>query len=178
MAVTRDGRLEKELNSRFHRAAPSALTAAGAVVITQTQRIFVLFRPRGWATGRTVRSLTVGLPERNASGYRMKIGPTTNYAWFIHEGRKLGKPPPVQAIVDWVREKHLSGMYSVSTHKRLGSKTTQSAEDLSAAFAIARAIGEHGTQPFPFLRVGLMRSRREAMLVFRRVLIAGMVIDG
>lgn len=178
MAVSRDGRLEKELNARFHRAAPPALTAAGAVVVTKTQRIFVLFRPRGWATGHTVRSLTVGPPEKNASGYRVKVGPTTNYAWWLHEGRPPGKPPPVQAIVDWVREKHISGMYSVSTHKRMGSKSTQGAEDLSAAFAIARAIGERGTQPFPFLRVGLMRSRREAMIVFRRVLIAGMVLDG
>lgn len=178
MAVEREGRLNRELTNRFNRAAPGALTAAGAVVVMRTQRIFVTFRPRGWATGATVRSLTVGPPERSRgrNSMRVKIGPTTKYAWFLHQGRRPGKPPPVYAILDWVREKHISGSYSVQTRKRLGSKATRESEDLATAFAIARAIGKRGTKPFPFLLVGLRQSRQEALIVFRRVLLANMAM--
>lgn len=174
----------QESMARYQRALPGALTAAGMVVVTRTQRIFVLFRPRGIASGHTYRSLTVSQPYMDNEGYmRVKVGPTTKYSWWLHFGRGPGKRPPVQNILDWVKEKNIAGSYAHTgsgtrgypRYGRRGSRRRQEAEDLSAAFAIATAIGKHGTRPFPFLTVAFRQSRRDALRVFLRALAQGLV---
>jgi hypothetical protein len=114
----------------------------------------------------------VSPPDYIAGTMRVKVGPTTAYSWWLHFGRRPGKPPPVQNIIDWVREKHISGTYG-STGRRLGGYKRQAVEDKAAAFAIAKAIGRRGTPPFPFLTVAFHMSRREAINVFTRVLLRG-----
>lgn len=155
MPVRREGRLNDNLE-RYQRALPGALTAAGQVVVTRTRRIFVLFRPRGWATGHTVRSLTVSPPYMSGGYMRVKVGPTTKYSWWLHFGRKPGKMPPIPAIEDWIREKHIGDP-----------------EEL--AWPIAKSIAGKGTQPFPFLTTGFRQSKEEARRVFIRVLARGIV---
>jgi hypothetical protein len=154
--------MEKSLR-RLEAAIPGALTAAGMVVVTRTQRIFVIFRPRGTATGATWRSITVSPPFVDARGYtRVRVGPHTTYAKELHEGRPPGKRPPVEpddagggySILDWVREK---GIGDVKSQR-------------SIAYAIATNIGKYGTKPFPYLRVGFDMSRKEAVRVFTAVL--------
>jgi hypothetical protein len=177
MPVRREGRLEPNLQA-YQRALPGALTAAGIVVVTRTQRIFVLFKPRGWATGRTVRSLTVSPPYVDGRYMRVKVGPTTRYSWWLHFGRPPGKMPPVQDILDWVKEKHIAGEYRVvgtrrgryPRYQRSGSRSQREREDLDAAWAIAKSIAKHGTKPFPFLAVGFRQSKGDALRVFRRAL--------
>lgn len=176
MAVHRDGRLEESLQ-RYQRALPGALTAAGMVVVTRTQRIFVLFRPRGWATGHTVRSLTVSPPYVDSAGYmRVKVGPTTKYSWWVHFGRAPGKMPPVQNILDWVKEKHIAFEPGPGRggYPRYKKAPDQDAMDLAAAWAIARSVARKGTRPFPFLTVAFRQSRRAALDVFRRALLRGL----
>jgi hypothetical protein len=186
MAVHRAGTLQENLE-RYQRALPAALTAAGMVVVTRTQRIFVLFRPKGIATGHTYRSLTVSPPYLSGDGLmHVKVGPMTKYSWWLHFGRGPGRMPPVQNILDWVKEKHVAGSYAsvgrglggYPRYKRSGSKSQRASEDLDAAWAIARHIAAHGTRPFPFLTVGFRQSKAEALSVFTRVLAQGMVRRG
>lgn len=178
MPVTRAGNLENNL-SRYQRALPGALTAAGQVVVTRTRRIFVLFRPRGWATGHTVRSLTISPPFMDGGYMRVKVGPTTKYSWWLHFGRKPGRMPPVDAILDWVREKHIAGTYAVTgagkrgypRYKRQGSRAQRQMEDISMAWAIAKGIARKGTRPFPFLTTGFRQSKNDALEAFRKSLL-------
>ena len=156
MPVTREGRLNDNLE-RYQRALPGALTGAGAVVVTRAQRMFVLFDPKGTATGATKRSITVSPPYTSGGYTRVKVGPTTKYSWWLHFGRRPGKFPPMQAIRDWVKEKHIP-------------------EEM--AFPIARSIAEKGTQPFPFLTVAFRQSKQAALDVFIRMLARGMVTGG
>jgi hypothetical protein len=141
----------------------------------------VLFRPKGIATGHTYRSITISPPYMDGNYMRVKVGPTTKYAWWLHFGRKPGKMPlklvdgklqPVPSLVDWVKEKHISGSYSTSGRRR-GGKARREAEDLDVAWAIARSIGRHGTKPFPFLTVGFRQSKAAALRVFQRTLAQG-----
>lgn len=180
MAVHRSNTYEKRLRA-YQNALPYALMSAGMVVLARIQRIFIIFRPRGWATGATVRSLTVSPPYRDASGWwRVKIGPQTSYAKYVEFGRPPGKWPPIENILDWVREKHIAGTYAVvigkrgPRYKRQGSKKQRDREDRQVAFLIARKIGQEGTDPFPAVLVGFRQSKVEARRVFMRALIQGM----
>lgn len=173
--VTRAGHLEQNL-ARYQRALPGALTSAGMVVVTRTQRIHVMFRPIGWATGHIVRSYTVGPPQVFGPWVVVKVGSTMGYAFWAHFGRRAGKWPPREDIRDWVREKHLSGSYAIvgqkpgayPRYKRQGGRKQQATEDDRAAFLIARKIGEHGTKGFPALVVAFRQSREAAISAFMR----------
>lgn len=194
MAVRSDGRLQRDLDIRYRAALPGALTKAGMLVVTRTHRIFVVFRPQGWATGHMARSLTVSPPILDRGWLRVRIGPTVKYAYWVHFGRPPGKMPPVTPeysqsggnILDWVREKHIAGTYAIvgvqrggyPRYKRLGKKPQRVTEDLQAAWAIAISIKKRGTKPFPFLIVGFRQSKQEALQVFRTSLLIGMAQSG
>jgi hypothetical protein len=59
------------------------------------------------------------------------------YARPVHDGRRPGSMPPVQAIAAWVARKGID----------------------ADPFVIARAIGRHGTKPRPFLTDALAAER-------------------
>lgn len=179
MSVHRSGQMNRNLE-RYQRALPGALTAAGMVVLMRIQRIFIIFRPRGIATGATVRSLTVSHPVTQGSYMRVRIGPTTDYACYLEFGRGPGRPPPFQSIYDWVVEKHIAGTYQVTVGRRgprygrTGGKSQREAEDVAAAWAIVWKIAREGTQPFPAVRVGFRQAKSEALRVFRQAMIQGL----
>ena len=112
---------------------------------------------------------------------RVNVGPTTKYSGWLHVGRKPGKMPPIENILDWVKEKQIAGTYAVMgptgypRYKRQGGKAQQEREDLDAAWAIAQHIAKHGTKPFPFLLLGFRQSKGAALEVFRRTLARGLV---
>lgn len=175
--VQREGRLQASLEA-YQRAIPAAITAAGFVVVTRTQRIHVMFQPTGWATGHLVRSYTVGPVTFEGGYYTVKVGSTRDYAFYAHFGRRPGKWPPRQPILDWVREKHIAGEWAITgakfgrypRYQRLGSKSQAQREDESMAFLIQRAIGEHGTKGFPALLVAFRQTKQDAVDVFTRTL--------
>jgi len=74
-----------------------------------------------------------------------------NYAEYVEYGRKAGGMPPVDSIYEWVRKK---GKRKNSALKAAAVFTGKSEESLArdAAWAIAKSIKEHGTQPHPFLK--------------------------
>ena len=73
------------------------------------------------------------------------------YPVYVHEGTKPHMPP-LKPILKWVRKKGLAGSFSVKTKRRLGSKKTQTKEDLKIAEAIRWKISHVGTKPHPFLK--------------------------
>lgn len=170
MAITRDGRLKESLDS-YLSAIPGALTAAGMVTVTSIQRVFVLFRPKGIATGETFRSITVSPPYFDGTYLRVRIGPTTKYAVHLEFGRKPGKHPPPDAMLAWVKEKHLAGYWKAT---KRGSKRSRDAEDRQIAFLVGRAIAQRGTKPFPAVTIGFRRSKSQALEVFTNALVRGM----
>ena len=61
--------------------------------------------------------------------------PTAPHAWFVINGRKPGKMPPIADIMPWVA-------------KKLGASGTALR---SVAFLVARKIGRKGTKPNDFV---------------------------
>jgi hypothetical protein len=54
--------------------------------------------------------------------------------------------PPLAPLIEWVHRKGLAGSYSVTTRRRVGSKSSQYTEDRRVAFIIARKISKRGTK--------------------------------
>lgn len=81
------------------------------------------------------------------------------YAWYAEHGRKPGKRPPLEPILDWVHKRGLGGTYSISSRRRTGNYQSQMKEDRAIAFLIQRAIGKNGTRPQPFLRLAFEREK-------------------
>ena len=78
-------------------------------------------------------------------------GNDTGYAYFVEYGRRAGKMPPVDYIMEWLRKKS-SAFRSAS---RWAKKFKISSVDMdkmlrSNAFALAKTIAKKGTRPHPF----------------------------
>jgi hypothetical protein len=56
----------------------------------------------------------------------------------------------LRAIVRWVHRKGITGVYSVKTRRRKGSKVNQFGEDYKVAWPIALSILKNGISPHPF----------------------------
>jgi HK97 gp10 family phage protein len=101
-------------------------------------------------TGRLRASIT---PEVRAMGATVEgvVGSNVTYAPFVELGSKPHFPP-IAAIMGWVHRQGMAGMYSIRSHRRVGSKATQASEDRSVAFLIARSIARRGGKAHPFLQ--------------------------
>jgi HK97 gp10 family phage protein len=86
------------------------------------------------------------------TGGKVKIEPGyENYAQSF-KGRKGGSfKEMVMALAEWVAKKGIVGTYSIKTQRRTGGKSTQSKQNLSAAYAIAISILKKGLRPQAFL---------------------------
>lgn len=81
-------------------------------------------------------TLTNSINATQVSDLHWQVVPGTNYAAAVEEGRKPGRQPGTSnGLMEWVRQK-----------TRL-----QGAELDRATFAIARAIGQHGIKPQPYM---------------------------
>lgn len=115
--------------------------------------------------GRTVgrlltigeRSARSGAPKDTGGGARSIVSQQSGLTGEVSspliavsvmdQGRRPGATmPPPAALVPWVRRHGLGigASWSVTSRRRLGSRTTQRSQDLEAAFLIARAIGRRG----------------------------------
>jgi hypothetical protein len=129
----------------------------------------------------------------NAHGYaydatdrRMVIFNRRKYAVAVHEGRKPGKRPPIEALIPWCR-RHIANTRianalaagSLTAHQRRPRVSRDEAR--SFAFLLARAIGRRGTKPNRwFERVltgyGLQRIDKAAQIIgndLGRAIVAG-----
>lgn len=79
------------------------------------------------------------------------------YAYFVEYGRRAGKMPPVEMLMEWMRKKtsKSSALKSALVHiegRRVRRKSAYTKDDLlrSAAWGLAKWIAKKGTQPHPF----------------------------
>ena len=90
------------------------------------------------ASGRLIRSISVQDVE-NQQEVSSTIS-TVDYAKYVDEGRRPGKMPPIQDILQWVQDKPV-----------LTAGITQE----SLAWAIAKTIARRGVRPRPFIQVSI-----------------------
>lgn len=86
------------------------------------------------ATGQLARGISAQTVETE-NGVTTQIT-IPGYGQFVDQGRRRGKMPPVQPIIDWVRVKRISTPQY--TTEQLG-------------WAIAKSIAKKGIRPKPFI---------------------------
>ena len=110
--------------------------AAGA------RRIFERARPKGIATGATVRSITVGRVQASGYIYWVRIGPGTHQALYLHEKTPPQRPPPLRNIINWLLVKPgtrggtIRGLFGLAKY-------------------VQTKIAREGTKAFPFMATAL-----------------------
>lgn len=73
-------------------------------------------------------------------------------------------------ILEWVKKKGITGVYSVKTRKRLtGKKYNNDAEDERVAFLIARSIYLHGIKPKPFFYPAYFKNTDEFKVEIKKM---------
>lgn len=84
------------------------------------------------------------------------------YPAVMEFGRRPGfgvSAEGIEQLTRWVHVKHITGVYSVKTKKRMGNSKTQAEEDRAMAFAIARAIKARGIKARGFMKQGFEKSQ-------------------
>lgn len=115
----------RSLAKNFDRAVIDALRKTARYGATMAVRVSSKSSPRPRARGTFERSfLVTKLPDGAA------LSNTARHGIFVEVGRKPGKMPPIQAIVDWL------------IAKKIGRNP---AKLRGIAIGIARKIGKHGT---------------------------------
>lgn len=69
----------------------------------------------------------------------------------------------ILALIGWVRRHGLTGVYSIKTHKRIGTNASNLDADTQAAWAIARSILRNGLKPQPFFYPAFVNGRSKLM---------------
>ena len=90
------------------------------------------------------------------------------YAAFVEYGRKSGKMPPVNMLMEWLRKRtsKSGALKSAVVHMEGRRKRRTSAytkDDLlrSAAWSLAKWIAKRGTQPHPFFAPAVEKNKKE-----------------
>jgi hypothetical protein len=125
----------RRLGRNMDTAAVTALRKTARWGAAEALRMSATSSPRPRATGTFERSFVVTkLPDGAA------LSNSAAHARFVEIGRKAGRMPPVQAIVDWMIAKRID--------KKLGRKSGESrdAQIRAVALRIARKIGKRGTK--------------------------------
>ena len=137
--VTSEGKID-EIPARVDAGMRKGLHTAGVRIASRAKGVFEMSRPKGIATGATVRSITVGRVRASGVTYRIRIGPGTHYAQFLHEKTPPQRPPPLKNIVEWLK-----------------AKPGTPPKDIiyAVARAVQRKISREGTKAFPFMATAL-----------------------
>ena len=89
-------------------------------------------------------------------GYNLSIM-MEDYWFYVENGRKAGKMPPVQNIFEWIRNKRTIQVESIS------KSADRIATTRSLAYVIARKIGREGTKKQPFAVPALQQVTTEIL---------------
>lgn len=130
-----------ETNALEFRHLKETLDRLGDLVKTKYQT----YVPE--ASGHLVDNVTFRV---NHKGAQYEVILNLPFYWqFVEEGRKAGKRPPIEPILEWIKAK------PVIPREVDGQLPTEK----QLAFLIARSIGENGTQGQHILR----RAKEESM---------------
>ena len=114
----------------------------------------VIHRAKFYLQRRKINTKSKSLS--NSLGYNLKVYESGSlemsfkaleYFPFVEEGRRPGRMPPISAIAKWINEKPIKLRGSDGKFK---SKTKANIN--SAAFGIAKSIGDYGIKPTWFFR--------------------------
>lgn len=88
------------------------------------------------------------------------------YAYFVEYGRRAGKMPPVNMLMEWLRKKSSnrkgkSALQSAVQFANAYSKKPVTADDLlrRSAWGLAKWIAKNGTRPHPFFKPAVEKNR-------------------
>ncbi len=110
-------------------ASQSSLTQLVKKLSLETEnRMKAILAANGKTNSRIFASLRVNVEE--SSGTITVSTDLPSYAVFVDKGRRPGKQPPLDAIIDWCKRKNI---------------------DQKAAFPIARNIGKNGIPATNFM---------------------------
>lgn len=139
-------------------AADRGLKQVGMNIIAEAQTN--LRRERINTTGRLSQS---GRVEKDKDGYDVGfMSGEENYASAVEFGRRAGRMPPVSDIRAWVQKKH-SGAFNAARSAAAFLRKSTDAVLTSAAWAIAKSIGRHGTKPHPFFAPAVKKYESKAL---------------
>lgn len=99
------------------------------------------------------QQIDVGFFSQNTRG---------GYAAYVEYGRKSGKMPPVDEIVQWLRKKSATRAGSKSALASAAVFMGRKPADYirSLAWAVARTIGKKGTRPHPFFGPAVEKNKK------------------
>ena len=92
------------------------------------------------------------------------------YAYFVEYGRRSGKMPPVDSLMEWLRKKSSnrrskSALQSALVYANSGKRVRKikTADDLlrSAAWGLAKMIAKKGTKPHPFFAPAVEKNKAD-----------------
>ncbi len=167
-----DQRSLQQLNMNFdefawelNRVCKQALANLGQRIISQAQTN--LRRGRNVATSLLINS---GAVKERLDDNSILAGFPTKYAYYTEFGRRAGKWPPFNEILQWVKVRHMVKYHTREERKELGRTKMQDVmiERYKAAFLIQRSIGKKGTKPHPFLRPAFEKNKRLYEQVIRK----------
>ena len=77
------------------------------------------------------------------------------YAFFVENGRRAGKMPPVDELAQWFKKKH-----------RIGNAK----EALARAWGLAKRIAREGTRPHPFFKPALEACKKDVEEILKEAI--------
>jgi hypothetical protein len=79
-------------------------------------------------------------------------GTASEYAYYVEEGRKRGKMPPTDKILEWMKIKRIQPRNENGSFKKFATPKAKENAMEGIAFNISRAIGARGIKPLFYFR--------------------------
>ncbi len=79
-------------------------------------------------------------------------GSASEYAYYVEEGRKAGKRPPIDKILEWMKIKRIQPRNENGSFKKFATPKAKENAMEGIAFNISRAIGARGIKPLFYFR--------------------------
>jgi hypothetical protein len=76
--------------------------------------------------------------------------------------------PPLAPLIEWARDSHLAGVYSIRTQRRLGSQADQARQNRALARAVQVKISREGTRGKQMFAEGLAAVLPQIEQIFTR----------
>ena len=137
-----------DLRDRFYWPLHDAMAQSSQLLESRMKEN--LTRHDSVASGNLRAGVQSTPPRITETEIAISVGPDQAYAPKVEFGTKPHWTP-LESLIEWVRLKHLAGVYSIRTGRRLGSKEQQRAEDVALAKAVQWKIYRHGTRARPFI---------------------------
>jgi HK97 gp10 family phage protein len=87
------------------------------------------------------------------------------HASAVEFGRRAGKQPPIDNILEWIKKKGIIDTYSIKTRKQTSRGKNFYKKAAALAFLIARKIGKFGVKARPFLYPAFRQNEDEVMKI-------------